>query len=68
MDTDTLLIADAYGWTPDEINAMPPYARRLALEFLSTRTATPRRSRWRRLTTLHWHARRTLWLRQHRTT
>lgn len=65
---EALLLADAYGWTPSQIDAMPPYVRRLALDFLSSRTATPRRTPRRQLTALRWRARRALWLRRHRTT
>ena len=51
-DADTALIAAAYEWTPQQVAEMGPAARRLALEFLATRTATPRPTLRQRLATL----------------
>lgn len=54
-DRDTALIAGAYDWTPAQVADMGPAARQLALEFLSTRTAIPRRTLRQRLTALRPH-------------
>lgn len=51
-DRDTALIAGAYGWTTQQVADMGPAARRLALEFLASRTATPRPTLRQRLAAL----------------
>lgn len=68
VDDDTALIAGAYGWTTQQVADMGPVARQLALDFLSTRTATPRPTLRQRATALHWRLRRALWLHRHRRT
>lgn len=49
---DTARICHAYQWTPQQVADMGPTAQRLALEFLASRTATPRPTLRQRLAAL----------------
>ena len=64
---ETLRICDAYGWTPAQVDELPPWARRRALDFLSSRTATPRRTPHSRITAARRAIRHAIWQRRHRT-
>lgn len=64
---ETLRICDAYGWTPAQVDELPPWARRRALDFLSSRTAIARRDPLRHLHRARWAIRHAIWQRRHRT-
>jgi hypothetical protein len=66
---DTLLICDEFGWTVDDVEAMPEYVRDLALDFLNRPTAVRRRESRRsirqRATAARWTIRHALWRIRH---